>query len=151
MLHRTYVCKSERSHFGINYCEYGVAITSRFTDRQGRSPAFHFCGKYIEFGARGRRPLSYREQLGTRATLPRFPSSTSSSFTSSFFFFSSSSSSSLLLPSRGRSTNPGSSVIPRALSGLRTCLSRAAIPLFGVCSSPNSPVEEARCSSIVSL
>lgn len=34
--------------------------------------------------------------------------------------------------SRGRSTNPGSSVIPRALSGSRTC-PRVAIPLFGVC------------------
>jgi len=60
---------------------------------------------------------SRREQLRTRATLPRFPSS--SSFSSSFSF---SSSSSLPLPSRGRSTNPGSSVIPRALSGSRTCL-----------------------------
>lgn len=34
--------------------------------------------------------------------------------------------------SRGRSTNPGSSVIPRALSGSRTC-PRVAIPLFGLC------------------
>jgi len=46
------------------------------------------------------------EQLETRATLPRFPSS------ARFCLF----------PSRGRSTNPGSSVIPRALVRSRTCL-----------------------------
>lgn len=101
--------------FGGNFCEHGVAITSHLVSqiaRRQRRSALHSRGKYMVFGARGRL-LSTRAIR--RATLPRFPLSSSSSF-------SSSSSSSVPPPSRGRSTNPSSSVIPRALSGSRTCL-----------------------------
>lgn len=113
------VCKGERHRIPLrgNFCEYGVAITSHLVSqiaRRQRRSALHSRGKYMGFGARGRL-LSTRAIR--RATLPRFPLSSSSSSS-----FSSSSSSSVPLPSRGRSTNPSSSVIPRALFGSRTCL-----------------------------
>lgn len=97
--------------------------SAQIARRRQREEAFRSCGKYIELGAD---VCSRREQLGTRATLPRFPSSSSSSS-----WYSSP------LPSRRRSTNPGSSVIPRALSGSRTCLASGDSLIRSTFSSPN--------------
>lgn len=145
-LPRCILCKGERHSLRDNYYEYGVVITSRFVSqiarRQRRSVSLL---RKIHRAWRARTFTLRREQLGTRATLPRFPSPSSSSFSSSF----------LLLPSRGRSTNPGSSVIPRALSGSRTCLASGDSLIrsthFAEPASPVRLAEEARYSAAASL